>query len=72
VSASLDSARVRAAAIAAAARVWRHAMDAMDRMSVADAARACYQPGGPSLAELEYRICADRAARTIRIRSRAA
>ncbi|WP_409473120.1 helix-turn-helix domain-containing protein [Streptomyces sp. HC307] len=33
-------------------------------MSVADAARACYQPGGPSLAELEQRIRTDRADRT--------
>ncbi|MFF4347848.1 hypothetical protein [Streptomyces sp. NPDC001530] len=47
-----------------AARVWRAGCDAMDRMSVADAARACYTPGGPSLAELEQRIAADRAART--------
>ncbi|GAB1329867.1 hypothetical protein [Streptomyces sennicomposti] len=61
--ADLDTARVRAAAITAAARIWRHGLDAMDRMTVPDAARACYQPGGPSLAELEQRITADRAAR---------
>lgn len=61
---TLDAARARAAAFTAAARVWRHGLDAMDRMSPAAAARACYQPGGPSLAELERRIRADRAART--------
>ncbi|MEV8065286.1 hypothetical protein AB0P32_03915 [Streptomyces sp. NPDC085995] len=61
--ADLDTARVRAAAIKSAARIWRHGLDAMDRMTVTDAARACYQPGGPSLAELEQRITADRAAR---------
>ncbi|MGW2130420.1 hypothetical protein [Streptomyces coelicoflavus] len=60
----LATARVRAAAIREAASIWRHGMDAMDRMSVADAARACHTPGGPSLAELEQRISADRAART--------
>ncbi|MFE0727063.1 hypothetical protein ACFW2X_02210 [Streptomyces antibioticus] len=57
---------IRAAAFDAAARTWREGMDAMDRMSIADAARACYRPGGPSLAELEQRIAADRAARRIR------
>jgi hypothetical protein len=61
---SLAAARDRAAAVKAAARTWRHGLDAMDRMSPAAAARACYQPGGPSLAELEARIKADRAART--------
>jgi hypothetical protein len=61
---SLDTARTRAAAIREAARIWRHGMDAMDRMTVADAARSCHVPGGPSLAELEHRIRADRAART--------
>ncbi|MGW6518580.1 hypothetical protein [Streptomyces sp. NPDC054962] len=60
---TLDTARARAAAFQAAARIWRHGMDAMDRMSVADAARACFEPGGPSLAELERRIRADRATR---------
>lgn len=60
---ALDTARRRAEALKAAARVWRQGTEAMDRMSVADAARACYQPGGPSLAELEARIRADRAAR---------
>ncbi|GGW68233.1 hypothetical protein [Streptomyces griseoloalbus] len=61
---TLDAARDRAAAITAAARAWRHGLDAMDRMPVAAAARACHEPGGPSLAELEARITADRAART--------
>ncbi|NEC25166.1 hypothetical protein G3I20_00910 [Streptomyces sp. SID8111] len=61
---TLTAARDRAAAITAAARAWRHGLDAMDRMTPAAAARACYQPGGPSLAELETRIRADRAART--------
>ncbi|MEU7419710.1 hypothetical protein [Streptomyces antibioticus] len=56
---------VRANATREAARIWRHGMDAMDRMSVADAARACYESGGPSLADLEQRIRDDRAARTI-------
>lgn len=60
---------VRREAIRAAARIWRHGLDAMDRMSVTDAARACYTPGGPSLAELEQRITADRAARTIHHRA---
>ncbi|WP_406014361.1 hypothetical protein OG520_22320 [Streptomyces sp. NBC_00984] len=62
----------RRQALREAARIWRHGLDAMDRMSVADAARACYSPGGPSLAELEQRITADRAARTIPQRHRAA
>jgi hypothetical protein len=61
---ALTTARARAAAITAAARAWRNGLDAMDRMTVAAAARACYEPGGPSLAELEQRIRADRAART--------
>jgi hypothetical protein len=61
---SLDAARVRSAALTAAARIWRHGLDEMDRMSPAAAARACYQPGGPSLTELEQRIRADRAARS--------
>ncbi|MGC0427649.1 hypothetical protein RKD32_004004 [Streptomyces sp. SAI-195] len=61
---SLDTARARAAAIREAAGIWRRGLDAMDRMPVPDAARACYTPGGPSLAELEQRIRADRAART--------
>lgn len=56
---------VREEAMYRAARILRAGCDAMDRMSVADAARACYTPGGPSLAELEQRITADRAARTI-------
>ncbi|RMB83679.1 hypothetical protein [Streptomyces shenzhenensis] len=60
---SLAAARDRAAAITAAARTWRHGLDAMDQLTSADAARACYQPGGPSLAELERRIRADRATR---------
>lgn len=60
---TLTAARDRAAAITAAARAWRHGLDAMDRMTPTAAARACYQPGGPSLAELERRIAADRAAR---------
>jgi hypothetical protein len=63
--ASLATARRRAEAFASAAVVWRQGMDAMDRMSPAAAARACYQPGGPSLAELEQRIRADRAARAL-------
>ncbi|MDK0520348.1 hypothetical protein [Streptomyces sp. ML-6] len=53
----------RRQAIRDAARIWRHGLDAMDRMTVADAARACHQPGGPSLADLEQRITEDRAAR---------
>lgn len=48
-----------------AARVWCAGNDAQDRMSVEDAARACYVPGGPSLPELVRRITADRAARTL-------
>ncbi|GAA5056307.1 hypothetical protein [Streptomyces similanensis] len=69
--ADLDVARARAAAIKAAARIWRHGLDAMDRMSIPDAARACYEPGGLSLAELEQRITADRAARLIQPRAAA-
>ncbi|MFF9284833.1 hypothetical protein [Streptomyces griseosporeus] len=61
---NITTARTRAAAIKAAARVWRTGLDQMDRMSPAAAARACYVPGGPSLAELEQRIRADRATRT--------
>jgi hypothetical protein len=56
---------IRRAAIREAARIWRAGLDEMDRMTVADAARACFSPGGPALAELEQRIRADRAARTI-------
>lgn len=63
---------VRRDAIRAAARVWRAGMDAMDRMTVEDAARACYVPGGPSLPELVRRIAADRAARTLPAGRRAA
>ncbi|MYR46636.1 hypothetical protein [Streptomyces sp. SID5910] len=62
---SLGTARTRATAIREAARIWRRGMDDMDRMTVAAAARACHRPGGPSLAELEQRIRADRTARTI-------
>lgn len=51
-------------AIRDAARVWRAGMDRMDRMSVTEAARTCYVPGGPPLRELETAIRADRAART--------
>ncbi|MEV0912699.1 hypothetical protein AB0I93_00105 [Streptomyces sp. NPDC049967] len=61
-------AEVRAGALRNAARIWRDGADAMDRMTVPEAARACYCPGGPSLAELEQRIRADRAARTIQPR----
>ncbi|MEU3096889.1 hypothetical protein ABZ690_19385 [Streptomyces sp. NPDC006967] len=68
---TLATARDRATAITAAARAWRHGLDAMDRMSPAAAARACYQPGGPSLADLEKRIRADRATRTRRHRAAA-
>lgn len=64
VHTALNRAAIKAASIHEAARAWRHGLDAMDRMSVPAAARACYQPGGPSLAELEARITADRAART--------
>ncbi|NED35575.1 hypothetical protein [Streptomyces sp. SID8499] len=56
-------AAIKAAAIREAARIWRRGMDDMDRMTVTAAARACHQPGGPSLAELEARITADRTAR---------
>lgn len=62
----------RRAAIRAAARVWRAGMDAMDRMTVEDAARACWTPGGPSLDELTARITADRAERTVPQQYRAA
>ncbi|MEV0444789.1 hypothetical protein AB0I84_04690 [Streptomyces spectabilis] len=62
---SLDVARMRADVFVAAARTWRHGLDSMDRMSVASAARACYEPGGPSLIELERRIRADRARRLV-------
>lgn len=55
----------RREAIRAAAHVWRSGMDAMDRMTVEDAARACHVPGGPPLTELEDRIRADRKERTI-------
>ncbi|MGW7706325.1 hypothetical protein [Streptomyces sp. NPDC054771] len=61
-------AKVRADAMRNAARVWRAGQDAMDRMTVPEAARACYCPGGPPLAELEQRIRDDRAARTIQPR----
>ncbi|MFD7064395.1 hypothetical protein [Streptomyces sp. NPDC059906] len=57
-------AALKAAAIREAARIWRRGNDALDRMTVPDAAHACHVPGGPSLAELEQRITADRAART--------
>ncbi|MEU8950930.1 hypothetical protein [Streptomyces sp. NPDC048489] len=63
MTASLDAARTRTAAFRAAARIWRHGLDAMDHQSTADAARACHQPGGPSLDELHQRITADRADR---------
>ncbi|MEU0037214.1 hypothetical protein [Streptomyces sp. NPDC006333] len=63
MTASLDAARTRTAAIRAAARIWRHGLDAMDYQTAADAARACHQPGGPSLDELQQRITADRADR---------
>jgi hypothetical protein len=56
---------IRRRAMRDAARVLRHGLDAMDRMTVAEAARACYSPGGPTLAELEQRIRTDRATRTI-------
>lgn len=53
-------------AIRDAARIWRAGMDRMDRMSVTEAARTCYVPGGPPLHQLETAIRADRAARTAR------
>ncbi|MWA12594.1 hypothetical protein [Streptomyces sp. BA2] len=56
---------VRKQAMRAAARAWRAGSDAMDRMPVQAAARACYAPGGPSVDELEQAIRADRAARTL-------
>jgi hypothetical protein len=56
---------LRRTAIRTAARIWRAGLDSMDRMTVADAARACYSPGGLPLAELERAIRADRAARTL-------
>ncbi|MEV4966694.1 hypothetical protein AB0886_09840 [Streptomyces sp. NPDC024062] len=62
----------RRTAIRNAARIWRTGLDGMDRMSVTDAARACYTPGGPPLAALEARIRADRATRTIPTGHRAA
>jgi hypothetical protein len=62
---SLDARRHRAEAIRDAARIWRTGLDAMDRLSVADAVEACYSPGGPDRAELARRIRADRAARTL-------
>jgi hypothetical protein len=63
VTTSLGAARIRTAAISAAARIWRHGLDGMDHQTAADAARACHQPGGPSLEELQQRITEDRAAR---------
>ncbi|MFE5851979.1 hypothetical protein ACFQ61_01965 [Streptomyces sp. NPDC056500] len=59
-------------AMRAAARIWLDGMAAMDRMPLAEAALACFVPGGPSLAELERRIAADRAARLIQPRAAAA
>lgn len=56
----------RRRAIRTAAHAWRTGCDHMDRLPVATAARACYVPGGPSLADLERAIRADRAARTSR------
>ena len=61
----------RRTAIRAAARVWRAGLDAMDRMSVQDAARSCYTPGGPTLQDLERAIAADRAGRALAGRSAA-
>lgn len=66
------TALARRRALQAAARVWKSGQDAMDRMTVAEAASACYTPGGPPLAELEQRIAEDRAARTIPASHRAA
>ena len=54
----------RRTAIRAAARVWRAGLDAMDGLTVQEAARACHTPGGPTLRELEQAITADRSART--------
>ncbi|MFC9050060.1 hypothetical protein [Streptomyces anthocyanicus] len=59
----LTRAAIKAAAIREAAGIWRRGLDDMDHMTVPDAARACHVPGGPSLAELEQRIRADRAER---------
>lgn len=66
------TALVRRRALQAAAREWKSGQDAMDRMTVAEAAHACYTPGGPPLAELEQRIADDRAARTIPTAARTA
>ncbi|MFF2014036.1 hypothetical protein ACFVWY_33925 [Streptomyces sp. NPDC058195] len=62
----------RRQAIRDTARIWRTGLDAMDQMTVTAAAHACYSPGGPSLAELEQRIKADRAARIAPARHRTA
>jgi hypothetical protein len=60
----LDAHRRRGEAVHRAARIWRTGLDAMDRLSIADAVAACYSPGGPDRDELARRIRADRASRT--------
>ncbi|MGI5450550.1 hypothetical protein ACQEVM_38395 [Streptomyces sp. CA-243310] len=52
-------------AVRAAARTWWTGCEAMDRMSVEAAARACHVAGGPSLAELVAAITTDRAHRAV-------
>ena len=61
----------RRQAMRAAARAWRSGCDAMDRLTVVEAARACYSPGGPSMDELERAISDDRAARALPLRAAA-
>ncbi|MYY08797.1 hypothetical protein GT204_07740 [Streptomyces sp. SID4919] len=61
----------RAEAMRAAARIWRHGMDAMDHMTADAAARVCYQPGGPPRDVLLARIRADRAERRVSHRTAA-
>lgn len=51
----------REEALDAAARILADGLALRDSMSPADAARAAWTPGGPSVAELEQRIRADRA-----------
>jgi hypothetical protein len=55
----------RRQAMRAAALAWQSGCAAMDRMTPSAAARACYVPDGPSLAELEAAIRADRVARAL-------
>lgn len=62
---------VRRQAIRAAATTWRQGCDAMDRMTVEAAARACHAPGGPSIDDLEQAIRDDRAARLLAHRTAA-